>query len=223
MKDDLDTVKSLARDLRKDKELPRRPREKLGGYALAARALDKCRGRPWAYREYLYNCLLDRRWLAFAGIEYDAFRSFVATGATDQDAAQWIGDLLRNYFRSRSTNGMSGKGLIRPHDRALAWKWSSSRDEKSGFFEYPSGYSLATSDVQNNEVLASPHRVFFRRSYSACREEFVCVLCPDVSHVEPTLAVFSTRILATPYFCRVPPNRSPLALPVPSSRGLDRC
>ncbi|TLY29238.1 MAG: DUF5069 domain-containing protein, partial [Nitrospirae bacterium] len=43
MKENLEKVKLLARDLRNGKEFPRSPRETLGGYVLAARAVDKCR------------------------------------------------------------------------------------------------------------------------------------------------------------------------------------
>jgi hypothetical protein len=42
MKEHLETVELLARDLRDGKESPRSPRETLAGYVLAARALDKC-------------------------------------------------------------------------------------------------------------------------------------------------------------------------------------
>jgi Domain of unknown function (DUF5069) len=41
------------------------------------------------------NCPLDQRWLKFAEIDYDAFRSFVATGATDEEIAAWIGEHAR--------------------------------------------------------------------------------------------------------------------------------
>lgn len=90
---DLEKVKELARDLRDDKESPRKPRETLGGYALAARALDKCRAVLVGWEgEYFSNCPLDQRWLSFTGIDYDAFKSFVATGATDEETARWIGE-----------------------------------------------------------------------------------------------------------------------------------
>lgn len=91
MKEDLEKVKSWSRDLREDKESPRNPREKLGGYALAARALDKCRAALVGRQgEYLSNCPLDQRWLRFAELDYNAFRGFVATGATDDQVAGWI-------------------------------------------------------------------------------------------------------------------------------------
>lgn len=41
--EDLEKVKLLTRDLRDGKEFPRSPRNTLGGYVLAARAVDKCR------------------------------------------------------------------------------------------------------------------------------------------------------------------------------------
>ena len=91
MKENLQTVKSLARDLRDDKESPRKPRETLAGYALAARAVDKCRAVLVGWEgEYFSNCPLDQRWLSFAGIDYEAFKSFVTTGATDEQIAEWI-------------------------------------------------------------------------------------------------------------------------------------
>jgi hypothetical protein len=100
MKSNLEKVKLLTRDLRDGKEYPRSPRETLGGYVLAARALDKCRavlaGRQG---EYHSNCPLDQRWLKFAEIDYDVFKSFVATGATDEEVATWIGEHARKRSR----------------------------------------------------------------------------------------------------------------------------
>src|SRR5881275_2154507 len=88
----LDKVKLLAPDLRDGKRYPRSPRTTLGGYVLAARAVDKCRAvLVGSEGEYHSNCPLDQRWLKFAEIDYDAFRSVVASGATDQEIADWVG------------------------------------------------------------------------------------------------------------------------------------
>ena len=101
MKENLKTVKLLARDLRDGKEFPRSPRETFAGYVLAARAVDKCRAvLAGCQGEYHSNCPLDQRWLKFAEIEYDAFRSFVATGATDEEIAAWIGKHARKRPRT---------------------------------------------------------------------------------------------------------------------------
>ena len=87
----VEKVKLLAPDLRDGKEYPRSPRATLGGYVLAARAVDKCRAVLADQEgEYHSNCPLDQRWLKFAEIDYEAFKSFVATGASDEEVAAWI-------------------------------------------------------------------------------------------------------------------------------------
>ena len=91
MDKNLEKVKLLARDLRDSKEFPRSPRQTLAGYVLAARAVDKCRAVLVGWEgEYHSNCPLDQRWLKFAEIDYEDFRSFVATGATDDELVAWI-------------------------------------------------------------------------------------------------------------------------------------
>src|SRR3954453_11818570 len=99
MRENLERVKLLARDLRNSKQFPRSPRETLGGYVLAARAVDKCRAvLAGCQGEYHSNCPLDQRWLHFAEIDYDAFKSLVATGATDTEIDSWI----REHAKKRS-------------------------------------------------------------------------------------------------------------------------
>src|SRR6188474_2447290 len=89
--ENIEKVKLLAPDLRDGKEYPRSPRVTLAGYVLAARAVDKCRAvLAGCEGEYHSNCPLDQLWLKFAEIDYDAFRDFVATGAADEEIAQWI-------------------------------------------------------------------------------------------------------------------------------------
>jgi len=101
MKDNLDKVKLLARDLRNGKEFPRSPRETLAGYVLAARAVDKCRAALVGWQgEFHSNCPLDQRWLKFAEIDYGAFRLCVATGATDEEIAVWIDEHARKRPRA---------------------------------------------------------------------------------------------------------------------------
>jgi hypothetical protein len=100
MQEDLAQVKLLARDLRDGKEFPRSPRATLAGYVLAARAVDKCRAVLASMQgEYHSNCPVDQIWLKFTKIDYKAFRSFVATGATDDEIAGWIGKHAKNRPR----------------------------------------------------------------------------------------------------------------------------
>lgn len=101
MKPNLKKMKLLSRDLRDGKEYPRSPRETLGGYVLAARAVDKCRAVLAGWQgEYHSNCSLDQRWLKFAKIDYNAFKSFVATAATDDQIAAWIGQHAKKRSRA---------------------------------------------------------------------------------------------------------------------------
>ena len=89
MKPDLGKVKNLARDLRKEE--PRPPNEELGGFQLAARCIDKCRATLVGWEgDFMYGCPMDRQFLDEAGINPDELKDFVATGASDQEIAQWI-------------------------------------------------------------------------------------------------------------------------------------
>lgn len=82
-------VRQLAPDL--TREFPRSPRETLGGFVLAARAVDKCRAvLAGTGGDYHSGCPLDEMFLSFAGIPYDSFRDFVATGAGDEEIGGWI-------------------------------------------------------------------------------------------------------------------------------------
>jgi len=70
---------------------PRSPRETLGGFVVAARALDKCRAvLNGTNGEYHFDCPLDRTFFEFAGIASDDFKALVATGAADGEIAAWI-------------------------------------------------------------------------------------------------------------------------------------
>ena len=85
----MSTVQDLALDL--TKEFPRSPRETLGGYIHAGRLLDKCRAAvACTLGEFHYNCPLDRQFFDFTGIDHEAFKAFVATGADDTAVGAWI-------------------------------------------------------------------------------------------------------------------------------------
>src|SRR5476651_490056 len=79
----------VAIDLRR--EAPRAPQRQLGGLAVAARVLDKCRAeQAGANGEYHYNCPLDRLFFTASGLKAENFSAMVATGADDGAAADWI-------------------------------------------------------------------------------------------------------------------------------------
>lgn len=108
-----DKLKLLAKDL--TKEFPRSPRETLAGYVIAARAVDKCRSvLSGTANEYHSGCPVDAIFLDFAGITYDAFRDFVATGATDAEIEDWIAKTAKPRLRIeiiKWNNDLRGKRL----------------------------------------------------------------------------------------------------------------
>jgi hypothetical protein len=85
-----EALKLMALDLSHD--APRSPRATLGGFVIAARALDKFRadllGMAGEY-DY-YPCGLFQMFLDFSGIDPDAFRDAVATGASDDEMDAWV-------------------------------------------------------------------------------------------------------------------------------------
>lgn len=89
MEANLEKVKRLARDLRKEE--PRPPNAELAGFPAAARCLDKCRATLVGWQgEYIYACPLDHQFLDAAGIDANELRDFVATGASDEQVAEWV-------------------------------------------------------------------------------------------------------------------------------------
>lgn len=89
MQKNLDAVKKLAKDLRKEE--PRSAEDELGGFPLAARCVDKCRATLVGQQgDFMYGCPMDQKFLREAGIGAEELKYFVATGATDEQIAEWI-------------------------------------------------------------------------------------------------------------------------------------
>ena len=79
----------IARDL--TKEAPHSPRDRTAGFAIASRAIDKCRaslaGTPG---EYHYDCPLDNMLFSFKGITGDQFKSAVQAAKNYEDVGTWL-------------------------------------------------------------------------------------------------------------------------------------
>ena len=83
-------LRRLARDLRTTP--PRSPRQRLGGFVIAARMLDKARadllGSNGEYN--FYPCGLGAYFWKFTGLDAAKFKEFVATGASDEEVDKWV-------------------------------------------------------------------------------------------------------------------------------------
>jgi hypothetical protein len=84
------TMSSLqAKDL--SQQAPRGPRERINGYVLMARMIDKGRATlAGTNHEYHFNCPLDNMLFSFKGLDGEEVRKVLASGATDQEIARWI-------------------------------------------------------------------------------------------------------------------------------------
>jgi hypothetical protein len=73
------------------KEPPRSPHEKIGGFVIIARTIDKCRAKLWGnIGEYHFDCPLDNQLFKFKGIKGDDFKRFVEEGHSDVEIAAWV-------------------------------------------------------------------------------------------------------------------------------------
>lgn len=84
------TTSSLqAKDL--SQQAPRGPRERINGYVLMARMIDKGRATlAGTNGEYHFDCPLDNMLFSFKGLKGSDVRGVLASGASDQEIAAWI-------------------------------------------------------------------------------------------------------------------------------------
>jgi hypothetical protein len=79
----------IARDL--TKRAPHSPRERLAGFAIANRAIDKCRASvAGTLGEYHYDCPLDNILFGFKGITGQQFKTAVQAATNYEDVGAWL-------------------------------------------------------------------------------------------------------------------------------------
>ena len=79
----------IDRDL--SKQPPHSPRERIGGFAIASRTVDKCRASlARTLGEYHYDCPLDNQLFSFKGINGEQFEAAVRTAKTYEDVGNWL-------------------------------------------------------------------------------------------------------------------------------------
>jgi hypothetical protein len=73
------------------KKAPHSPRQRIGGFVIASRAVDKCRatlaGTPG---EYHYDCPLDNMLFSFKGITGAQFRTAVQNSKNYEEVGAWL-------------------------------------------------------------------------------------------------------------------------------------
>jgi hypothetical protein len=79
----------ITRDL--TKQAPHSPRERIAGFAIASRAVDKCRASlAGTLGEYHYDCPLDNLLFSFKGINGEQFKAAVQASKNYEDVGTWL-------------------------------------------------------------------------------------------------------------------------------------
>jgi len=72
-------------------QAPHSPRERIGGFAIARRTVDKCRASlAGTLGEYHYDCPLDNLLFSFKGINGEQFKTAVRTAKTYEEIGKWL-------------------------------------------------------------------------------------------------------------------------------------
>jgi hypothetical protein len=73
------------------REAPRSPRERLGGYVIMARMIDKGRATiAGTNGEYHFDCPVDNMLFGFKGVHGADVKQLLASGATDEQVVEWF-------------------------------------------------------------------------------------------------------------------------------------
>ena len=79
----------IDRDL--TKQAPHSPRERIAGFAIASRAVDKCRASmAGTLGEYHYDCPLDKQLFGFKGITGEQFKVAVKAAKNYDEIGTWL-------------------------------------------------------------------------------------------------------------------------------------
>src|ERR1017187_5104479 len=79
----------INRDL--TKQAPHSPRERIAGFAIASRTVDKCRASlTGKLGEYHYDCPLDNVLFSFKGINGEQFKTAVQASKNYEDVGAWL-------------------------------------------------------------------------------------------------------------------------------------
>jgi hypothetical protein len=78
-------------DLDLSKQPPHSPRDRIGGFALACRAVDKCRASlAGSLGEYHYDCPLDKQLFSFKDITAEQFKAAVKAAKNYGEVGTWL-------------------------------------------------------------------------------------------------------------------------------------
>lgn len=85
----MSSIYNVGKDL--TKEAPRSPYEKIAGFVILARAIDKGRAKLFGnIGEYNFDCPLDNALFGWKGVKGSELEKFIAEGHSDEEIGQWV-------------------------------------------------------------------------------------------------------------------------------------
>ena len=146
------------------KEAPRSPRIRVGGYAILARTIDKCRALVAGdIGEYHFDCPLDNMLFGFKGVKGEDFKAQIEHGASDQEMVEWL--------------NRSGEKKTPEEIKRWAKRWRQAvlynHPEKREFFREAGQKTRARSGEDHNLRVARNRRQSLSRAASGVEEEAI--------------------------------------------------
>jgi hypothetical protein len=113
---------TTAKDL--TNESPRSPRDRIGGYALMARMVDKGRATlNGTVGEYHFACPLDQMLFSFKGVQADDVKALLASGASDDEIRAWFNKNGTPKSADEIDSWSDSVEATRPYDDPESKEW----------------------------------------------------------------------------------------------------
>jgi hypothetical protein len=120
-----------AKDL--TREAPRSPRQRLGGYVIMARMIDKGRATiNGTAGEYHFDCPVDNMLFGFKGVKGDEVRQLLASGASDDEILKWFNAHGTQKTDAEIKAWSAGTEAGRPYDNPEKREWFVGECKKVG-------------------------------------------------------------------------------------------
>jgi hypothetical protein len=109
-------------DLRR--EPPRSPHERVGGYAILARTIDKCRAVvAGQVGDYHFNCPLDQMFFAFKDVAAADLQRHIESGASDEQIVTWLEEAGAPKTPAEIEAWSKGMETVYPYDDPERRSW----------------------------------------------------------------------------------------------------
>ena len=122
---------STTKDL--TKEAPSSPRERVGGYVILARALDKGRASlDGKTGEYHFDCPLDNMLFEFKGVKGSEVKKLIEADSSNKEIASWLDENGTKKTSEEVKTWSDQMEAYKPYDNPEKKEWFAGECEKIG-------------------------------------------------------------------------------------------